>query len=153
MSEWMGGGGGGGDGQQPASRKSELLVQKIASSQAKAGEGQIGIRRIQGPTSRWCLGESWQQQHMQRRTSRSLVDSDSCCCTSLREDIRRNDDTSDPSTMNAITKLYNEHPKIILFASAAALRLLLVVAFPALPDLLTLRAEISTPVNGFKRCM
>jgi len=35
----------------PASRKSELLVQKIASSQAKAGEGQIGIRRIQGPTS------------------------------------------------------------------------------------------------------
>ncbi|GAB7332200.1 hypothetical protein MBLNU13_g04061t1 [Cladosporium sp. NU13] len=53
--------------------------------------------------------------------------------------------------MNTITKLYNEHPKTILFASAAALRLLLVVAFPALPDLLTLRAEISTPVNGFKR--
>ena len=55
--------------------------------------------------------------------------------------------------MNTITKLYSEHPKTILVASAAALRLLLVVAFPALPDLLTLRAEISTPVNGFKRCM
>ena len=151
LSEWMGGGGGG-DGQQPASRKSELLVQKIASSQAKAGEGQIGARRIQGPTSRWCLGESWQQQHMRRRTS--FVDGgDSCCCMSLRKHTRRNDDTSDPSTMNTITKLYNEHPKTILFASAAALRLLLVVAFPALPDLLTLRAEISTPVNGFKRCM
>lgn len=154
MSERMGGGGGGGDGQQPASRKSELLVQKIASSQAKAGEGQVGIRRIQGPTSRWCwwwLGGIW--QHMQRRTSRSLVDGDSCCCISLREYTRRNDDASDSSTMNTITKLYNEHPKTILFASAAALRLLLVVAFPALPDLLTLRAEISTPVNGFKRCM
>lgn len=55
--------------------------------------------------------------------------------------------------MNTVTKLYHEHPKTILFAAAAALRLLLVVAFPALPDLLTLRAEISTPVNGFKRCM
>lgn len=54
--------------------------------------------------------------------------------------------------MNTITQLYNEHPKTILFASAAALRLLLAVAFPALPDFLTLRAEISTPVNGFKRC-
>jgi hypothetical protein len=70
----------------------------------------------------------------------------------LRSYTRRNDDISDPPTMNNITKLYNEHPKTILFASAAALRLLLVVAFPALPDLLTLRAEISTPVNGFKRC-
>lgn len=55
--------------------------------------------------------------------------------------------------MNTITQLYNEHPKTILFTSAALLRLLLAVAFPALPDLLTLRAEISTPVNGFKRCM
>jgi phosphatidylinositol glycan class U len=54
--------------------------------------------------------------------------------------------------MNTIPKLYNEHPKTALFASAAALRLLLAVAFPALPDQLTLRAEISTPVNGFKRC-
>jgi phosphatidylinositol glycan class U len=71
----------------------------------------------------------------------------------LRSYTRRNDDTSVPPTMNTVTKLYNEHPKTILFASAAALRLLLVVAFPALPDLLTLRAEISTPVNGFKRCM
>jgi hypothetical protein len=51
----------------PASRKSELLVQKIASSQAKAGEGQIGTRCIQGPTSRWCLGESWQPLNVEHR--------------------------------------------------------------------------------------
>lgn len=55
--------------------------------------------------------------------------------------------------MNALAQLYNEHPKPILFTSAVALRLLLAIAFPALPDLLTLRAEISTPVNSFKRCM
>ncbi|KAM0715942.1 hypothetical protein Q7P37_008456 [Cladosporium fusiforme] len=53
--------------------------------------------------------------------------------------------------MNTLAQLYNEHPKRILFTSAVALRLLLAVAFPALPDLLTLRAEISTPVNSFKR--
>lgn len=55
--------------------------------------------------------------------------------------------------MNALAQLYNEHPKRILFTSAVALRLLLPIAFPALPDLLTLRAEISTPVNSFKRRM
>lgn len=55
--------------------------------------------------------------------------------------------------MNALAQLYNEHPKRILFTSAVALRLLLPVAFPALPYLLTLRAEISTPVNSFKRRM
>lgn len=55
--------------------------------------------------------------------------------------------------MEATTKLYREHPKAILFTVAAALRLFLAVAFPALPDLLTSRVEISTPVNSFKRCM
>lgn len=55
--------------------------------------------------------------------------------------------------MNTLAQLYNEHPKRIVFTSAVALRVLLAVAFPALPDLLTLRAEISTPVNSFKRCM
>jgi hypothetical protein len=39
-----------------------------------------------------------------------------------------------------------------LFVAAAALRLLLFVAFPELPDLLTGRVEISTPVDSFKRC-
>ena len=39
-----------------------------------------------------------------------------------------------------------------LYASAALLRLMLVVAFPGLPDLLTGRVEISTPVTSFKRC-
>lgn len=73
------------------------------------------------------------------------------CCIHVCVCDRRNDDIGDRTTMNSITQLYNEHPKTILFASAAALRLLLAVAFPALPDLLTLRAEISTPVNGFKR--
>ncbi|KAF9870249.1 GPI transamidase subunit PIG-U [Colletotrichum karsti] len=38
-----------------------------------------------------------------------------------------------------------------VFAAAAALRLLLFVAFPGLPDLLTGRVEISTPVTSFKR--
>lgn len=39
-----------------------------------------------------------------------------------------------------------------VYAAAAALRLLLFVAFPGLPDLLTGRVEISTPVTSFKRC-
>ncbi len=38
-----------------------------------------------------------------------------------------------------------------LYLAAAALRLLLFVAFPGLPDLLTGRVEISTPVTSFKR--
>lgn len=42
--------------------------------------------------------------------------------------------------------------KVILFTSAAALRLVLFFAFPSLPVLLTGRVEISTPVTSFKRC-
>lgn len=38
-----------------------------------------------------------------------------------------------------------------IFAGAAILRLVLFVAFPSLPDLLTSRVEISTPVTSFKR--
>ncbi|KAG5999956.1 hypothetical protein E4U43_001758 [Claviceps pusilla] len=38
-----------------------------------------------------------------------------------------------------------------VYAGAALLRLLLAVAFPGLPDLLTGRVEISTPVTSFKR--
>ncbi|KAG9751038.1 GPI transamidase-like protein component PIG-U, partial [Aureobasidium melanogenum] len=38
-----------------------------------------------------------------------------------------------------------------LFGSAAAVRLLLTWAFPGLPDLLSGRVELSTPVTGFKR--
>ncbi|KAI0594667.1 GPI transamidase subunit PIG-U [Biscogniauxia sp. FL1348] len=38
-----------------------------------------------------------------------------------------------------------------LYAAAAALRLSLFTLFPALPDLLTGRVEISTPVTSFKR--
>lgn len=41
--------------------------------------------------------------------------------------------------------------KALVFGSAAAIRLLLFTAFPALPDVLTARAEISTPVTSFKR--
>ncbi|KAL8686997.1 MAG: hypothetical protein Q9218_006707 [Villophora microphyllina] len=41
--------------------------------------------------------------------------------------------------------------KALLFGSAAALRFLLFSAFPLLPDILTGRAEISTPVTSFKR--
>ncbi|KAI5922649.1 GPI transamidase subunit PIG-U [Camillea tinctor] len=38
-----------------------------------------------------------------------------------------------------------------LYAAASALRLSLFILFPALPDLLTGRVEISTPVTSFKR--
>lgn len=55
--------------------------------------------------------------------------------------------------MDAITRVYNGHPKTVLFASAAIVRVLLAVTFPGLPDLLTGRVEISTPVNSFKRRM
>lgn len=43
--------------------------------------------------------------------------------------------------------------KVLLFGAASALRLLLFVGFPSLPDLLTGRVEISTPVTSFKRRM
>lgn len=43
--------------------------------------------------------------------------------------------------------------KAALFGAASALRLLLFLGFPSLPDLLTGRVEISTPVTSFKRCM
>jgi hypothetical protein len=39
-----------------------------------------------------------------------------------------------------------------LYAAAAVLRLALFTFFPALPDLLTSRVEVSTPVTSFKRC-
>jgi GPI-anchor transamidase subunit U len=42
--------------------------------------------------------------------------------------------------------------KATIFGAAAAVRLLLFTAFPGLPDLLTGRVEISTPVTSFKRC-
>lgn len=42
--------------------------------------------------------------------------------------------------------------KGLLYGSAAVVRLLLFFAFPSLPDLLTGRVEISTPVTSFKRC-
>lgn len=38
-----------------------------------------------------------------------------------------------------------------LYTAAALFRLALFVAFPGLPDLLTGRVEISTPVTSFKR--
>lgn len=41
--------------------------------------------------------------------------------------------------------------KALLFGAAAAVRLLLFTAFPSLPNLLTDRVEISTPVTSFKR--
>ncbi len=41
---------------------------------------------------------------------------------------------------------------VVVFAAAAAVRLLLFTAFPGLPATLTGRVEISTPVTSFKRC-
>ncbi|RMJ27580.1 GPI transamidase component [Aspergillus sp. HF37] len=41
--------------------------------------------------------------------------------------------------------------KAAVFAAAVCLRLVLLALFPSLPDLLTGRVEISTPINSFKR--
>ncbi len=46
----------------------------------------------------------------------------------------------------------DSHSTAGLYAAAAFLRLLLFTFFPGLPDLLTARVEISTPVTSFKRC-
>jgi phosphatidylinositol glycan class U len=43
--------------------------------------------------------------------------------------------------------------KVLLFVAAAAVRLLLFTVFPALPELLAGRVEVSTPVTSFKRCV
>lgn len=40
---------------------------------------------------------------------------------------------------------------LVVIIVAVALRLVLFAAFPSLPDLLTNRVEISTPVTSFKR--
>jgi phosphatidylinositol glycan class U len=40
---------------------------------------------------------------------------------------------------------------LLLFGAAAGVRFLLFTAFPSLPDTLTGRVEISTPVTSFKR--
>ena len=42
---------------------------------------------------------------------------------------------------------------VALFAAATAMRLALFFGFPSLPDFLTGRVEISTPVTSFKRRM
>lgn len=61
-------------------------------------------------------------------------------------------DRLDRIKMSATTKVGNANQKSLLSAVAAVLRILLVLAFPGLPDLLTGRVEVSTPVNSFKRC-
>lgn len=43
--------------------------------------------------------------------------------------------------------------RVAVFGAAFVLRLLLICLFPSLPDLLTGRVEVSTPVNSFKRRM
>lgn len=43
--------------------------------------------------------------------------------------------------------------RLLLFAAAAAVRLLLFTLFPTLPDVLAGRVEVSTPVTSFKRRM
>lgn len=44
-----------------------------------------------------------------------------------------------------------DQQNVLLFAAAAAVRLLLFTAFPSLPNLLAGRVEVSTPVTSFKR--
>lgn len=52
---------------------------------------------------------------------------------------------------DAMASIMTLRGKAGVYVGAALLRLLLVVAFPGLPDLLTGRVEISTPVTSFKR--
>lgn len=54
--------------------------------------------------------------------------------------------------MDAVKHARHDHPKAVLYAAAAVIRVLAVLLFPGLPDLLALRAEIATPINSFKRC-
>ncbi|KAJ5675584.1 hypothetical protein N7462_008481 [Penicillium macrosclerotiorum] len=51
----------------------------------------------------------------------------------------------------AQTAMTVDRRKVVVFGAAFVLRLLLICLFPALPDLLTGRVEVSTPVNSFKR--
>lgn len=53
----------------------------------------------------------------------------------------------------AVKQQNNTQQKLLLSGAAAAVRLLLFTVFPALPDLLAGRVEVSTPVTSFKRCM
>jgi hypothetical protein len=50
------------------------------------------------------------------------------------------------------TKMAIDKQMASIFGAAVTFRLLLVILFPGLPDLLTGRVEISTPVSSFKRC-
>ncbi|KXL43411.1 hypothetical protein M433DRAFT_92039 [Acidomyces richmondensis BFW] len=53
--------------------------------------------------------------------------------------------------MDAVKKVYDDHRKAVLFSSAAALRVLLFLWFPSLPNSLTARVELSTATNSYKR--
>lgn len=49
-------------------------------------------------------------------------------------------------------RLSSNQQLLLLYGAAAALRLLLATALPGLPDFLSQRVEIATPVTGLKRC-
>lgn len=51
-----------------------------------------------------------------------------------------------------MSSIMTSRGKVSVYAGAALLRLVLFLAFPGLPELLTGRVEISTPVTSFKRC-
>lgn len=76
-------------------------------------------------------------------------------CTSLpvRDPIQLHGPNSPPlPSSNAMSNIMTLRGKASVYAGAALLRLALFVAFPALPDLLTGRVEVSTPMTSFKRC-
>lgn len=53
--------------------------------------------------------------------------------------------------LNVDSAMAIDRRKAVVFGAAFALRLFLTCVFPSLPDLLTGRVEVSTPVNSFKR--
>lgn len=70
----MGGGGGGGDGSSRRREKVSFSSKKSLVRRQKLGKGRSALGAFR---ARLLGGERWQQQHMQRRTLRSLVDSES----------------------------------------------------------------------------
>ena len=55
-------------------------------------------------------------------------------------------------SQNTTRRVFGDQQLLLLYIAAAALRLLLAITFPGLPDFLSQRVEIATPVTGLKRC-
>lgn len=109
---------------QKSSRSAKWSVRRRRSLKNSAGGG-LGVRA-----------------HIYEFTSRPSL-----------QELQRSD-CQYASTVLALTAVTvaMDRRKAAVFGGALALRLFLFIAFPSLPDLLTGRVEVSTPINSFKRC-